>query len=39
MEEVKELIKNKQWDELVKEDQLMKQKNAHKVQLYSFTLI
>lgn len=32
IEEVKELIKSKQWNELLKEDQLVKQKNAHKVQ-------
>lgn len=34
IEEVKELIKSKQWNELLKEDQLVKQKNAHKVQWF-----
>jgi len=29
---VKELIKNKQWEELLKEDQLIKERNEHKVQ-------
>lgn len=31
IDEVKELIKNKQWEELLKEDQLIKQRNEHKV--------
>ena len=29
---MKELIKNKQWEELLKEDQLIKQRDEHKVQ-------
>ena len=32
MEEVKDFIKEKNWEELTKEDQLMKQRNKHKVQ-------
>ena len=31
IEEVKELIKNKKWEELLKEDQLLKQRKEHKV--------
>ena len=29
---MKELIKNNKWEELLKEDQLIKQRNEHKVQ-------
>ncbi|PFX33475.1 synaptojanin-1-like [Stylophora pistillata] len=31
IDEVKKLVKNKQWEELLKEDQLIKQRNEHKV--------